>query len=418
LSNHGTIAELLQREPDQWGARGDPYLWRALAERFQATPLPPSQAALLQQLHQAFSELTGKPISTAEHFHVERFAHGGMSSGHITPQFWRETAIPLLSARYAACSTVVTGAQIRGALYGLLIGDALGVPYEFSRPEALPALHEIDMQPPAWFARAHRGVPIGTWSDDGAQALCLLASLLHAGRLDIEDFARRMVNWYEHGYMAVDGQVFDVGVQTAAALNNVRDGASAFVAARSDPQANGNGALMRVLPLALWHRGSDADLVRDARLSSLPTHGHLRSALCCALYCLWIRRMLERANSPWDDAVRSLRELVGGEEASLAELREHVRPEAPTGGRGSGYVVDTLRSAVEAQGRGSYPDVVRAAIALGNDTDTTAAVAGGAAGARDGLAAIPAPWLHALRGREEVEPLLERLLAWRNVAAT
>ena len=415
MSKRGTIAELFEPEPSQWGLRGDPYLWQALAERFQLTPLPDSQAALSELLRHAFSELTGKPMSTAEPFHVERFAHGGMSSGLILPEFWRETAVPLLCARYAGLRAVVTSEQLRGGMYGLLIGDALGVPYEFSSPEALPPLAEIEMAPPSRFRRAHRGVPIGTWSDDGAQALCLLASLLHVGRLDVEDFGRRMLNWYEHGYMAVDGQVFDVGVQSAAALRSFRDGASVSQAARRDEQANGNGALMRVLPLALWHRGGDADLVRDASLSSIPTHGHMRSGLCCALYCLWIRRLLEGSSAPWADAKRSLQAIYGASTPASTELREHVCPETPAPGRGSGYVVDSLYSALQVQARGSYPDVVRAAIALGNDTDTTAAIAGGAAGVRDGLSAIPERWLHTLRGRELVEPLIEQLLDWRGV---
>jgi ADP-ribosylglycohydrolase len=77
--------------------------------------------------------------------------------------------------------------RLEGGLFGLLIGDALGVPYEFHPPQALPPLAEIEMAPPAAFARAHVGVPPGTWSDDGAQALALLASLLDQGKLDVQD---------------------------------------------------------------------------------------------------------------------------------------------------------------------------------------------------------------------------------------
>ena len=73
-------------------------------------------------------------------------------------------------------------------LIGLLVGDALGVPYDFTKPENIPPLHQIEMEPPAGFRRAHRDTPSGTWSDDGAQALCLPASLLSCGRLDLDDF--------------------------------------------------------------------------------------------------------------------------------------------------------------------------------------------------------------------------------------
>ncbi|HLT38469.1 MAG TPA: ADP-ribosylglycohydrolase family protein, partial [Enhygromyxa sp.] len=82
--------------------------------------------------------------------------------------------------------------RIEGGLLGLLIGDALGVPYEFHGPEQIPAREHIELEPPVGFRRAHPGVPPGTWSDDGAQALCLLASLLDRGRLELADFGERL----------------------------------------------------------------------------------------------------------------------------------------------------------------------------------------------------------------------------------
>ena len=102
--------------------------------------------------------------------------------------------------------------QLRGGVIGLLIGDALGVPYEFHRPGDLPPRDQIEMKPPRDFRRSHAGVPAGTWSDDGAQALCLLASLLDCDRFDPDDFGGRLVRWFKDGYLAVDGEVFDVGI--------------------------------------------------------------------------------------------------------------------------------------------------------------------------------------------------------------
>src|SRR4051812_33148245 len=100
--------------------------------------------------------------------------------------------------------------QVLGGLYGLLVGDALGVPYEFSSPDQLPAFDLIELDPPAGFHRAHPAAPRGAWSDDGAQALCLLASLLYCRKLNVDDFARRLLNWHDMGYLAVDYIVFDV----------------------------------------------------------------------------------------------------------------------------------------------------------------------------------------------------------------
>jgi ADP-ribosyl-[dinitrogen reductase] hydrolase len=209
-----------------------------------------------------------------------------------------------------SCTASSLAQRIEGGLVGLLVGDALGVPYEFKHPDDLPLEKDIELEPPDWFPRSHATVRPGTWSDDGAQALCLLESLLHRNALDPEDFGRRMVNWLDWGHLAVGGAVFDVGNITARALGQIRDGKSALEAAERHEETNGNGALMRVLPLALWHTGSNEELVRDARLSSLVTHGHTRSQVCCALYCLWARELLAGNDEAWSMAVTNLRTTV------------------------------------------------------------------------------------------------------------
>jgi ADP-ribosylglycohydrolase len=299
--------------------------------------------------------------------------------------------------------------RIQGGLFGLLVGDALGVPYEFHEPADLPPADRIEYEPPIDFARAHNGTPPGTWSDDGAQALCLLASLLECGRLDSEDLGRRFLAWYDHGYCAVDKRVFDIGIQTDLALQALRRGIPALQAGSTEERALGNGSLMRVLPLALWHRGTDAELVADAQTQSCITHGHPRAQVCCALYCLWARRTLEEDGAPWQSAVAALRHIYPEDCQERTELEWAIRPDHPAEGHGGGYVVDCLRSARWAVEQGSYETVARAAIGLGHDTDTTAAVAGGIAGIRDGIAAIPSRWRTGLRGQEEVVLLLERL---------
>lgn len=300
--------------------------------------------------------------------------------------------------------------RLRGGLIGLLVGDALGVPYEFSEPDILPPETEIEYAPPVGFRRAHVGVPPGTWSDDGAQALCLLASLLERGRLDVEDVGQRLLRWYDEGYLAVDGVVFDVGTQTHRALEALRAGTPAGEAGSREESALGNGSLMRALPLALWHRGTDAELVADAQAQSRVTHGHARAQVCCAVYCLWARYTLEQAEQPWPEACGVLRALWAEDTTERVELERAVRPDEAPAGNGRGYVVDCLHSARWALGAGNYEAVVRAAIGLGHDTDTSACVAGGIAGLRDSHEAIPARWRGGLRGEELYAPLLRALL--------
>lgn len=302
--------------------------------------------------------------------------------------------------------------RIAGGLVGLLVGDALGVPYEFHRADELPPFEQIDLQPPDGFRRAHAGVPPGTWSDDGAQALCLLASLLHCDALELQDFADRLVNWRDAGYLAVDARVFDVGLQTASAIDALRAGAAPTAAAPDDERRNGNGSLMRVLPLALWHGGSDTELVHDAARQSLPTHAHARAQVACAFYCLWARAELRDLAEPWRDAEQTLRRCADAAGLPEREVALVLDPDQALRVGGSGYVVDTLWSARQVLDRETcYADVVRAAVRLGNDTDTTAAVAGGIAGLRYGLDGIPLSWREALRGRDLYAPLLTGLLA-------
>ncbi|HVK39074.1 MAG TPA: ADP-ribosylglycohydrolase family protein [Candidatus Kapabacteria bacterium] len=347
--------------------------------------------------------------------------------------------------------------RIEGGILGLLVGDALGVPYEFNSPSNLPPLEAIEMTPPADFRRSHAGVLPGTWSDDGAQALALLASLLECDRLDLDDLARRLLAWRDHGAMTPDDRMFDIGVQTSAALSALDRGTPAEQAGPSDARSNGNGSLMRVLPLALWHRGSDEELAADAMRQSLVTHGHIRSQLCCALYVLWARALMQMpgdtsvgkatgldegsksddaterevwshsadpierddlsprdvtgVDDAWARAVATLRALHAPGTVARTELDTVIDPDGEHRPGGSGYVVDALHSARWAVAQGAYESVVKRAVGLGHDTDTTACIAGGIAGVRDGVEAIPSRWLDALRGMSLVRPLIDALVA-------
>jgi ADP-ribosylglycohydrolase len=200
--------------------------------------------------------------------------------------------------------------RILGGLYGLLIGDALGVPYEFKSPGALPPWDKIEMSPPVGFDRTY-GLPDGTWSDDGAQALCLLDSLVECEGWNVHDFGQRLVAWYDEGYMAVGKHVFDVGIASAGAIRKLRDGVAATESGGTSDSSNGNGSLMRSLPVALWalrHNLEDAEVIRIAREQSVVTHAHPRSQLCCALYCLWAARIGrgEDVEASWDSSVQVL----------------------------------------------------------------------------------------------------------------
>ena len=299
--------------------------------------------------------------------------------------------------------------RIRGALYGLLIGDALGVPYEFQAAADIPAAELVEMTPPKGFHRAHHGVPPGTWSDDGAQALLLLESLRHNPRLALADYAQLLLRWYQKGYMTPDGRVFDIGMQTSRALRRLMDGVSPETAGPSGEYDNGNGSLMRVLPVVFFAQ-NPLEVEELAMRQSRVTHAHLRAQLCCALYALAAWGILHGVTAA--DAVNAAEELLlerygdGPHDAELKVVLDG-RHDVPGG---SGYVVDSLWSAIKCVlSTQDYETCVRKAIQLGEDTDTTACIAGGLAGMLYGEAALPERWKTTLKGKNIVEQLLDGL---------
>lgn len=218
---------------------------------------------------------------------------------------------------------------IRGGLYGLLIGDAVGVPYEFCDPVYLPAREQLEMIPPADFYRSHPSVTAGTWSDNGSQALCLLESLLENQSLDPDDIMQKFADWHMEGYLAINHQTFDCGIQTTDTIRKyVPHHTPVHLTARDDKYSNGNGALMRVLPLALWHQGSDDELIDNAFKQSHITHAHIRSKLCCALYCLWARYVLQGQSiqNGYQNSAEFLYQKYQYDSIEFIELTEHIQP--------------------------------------------------------------------------------------------
>ncbi len=193
--------------------------------------------------------------------------------------------------------TITLASRLAGGIWGHLIGDATGVPYEFTPPSAIGEVVFGKAGGP-W----HQ--PAGTWSDDGALMLALLDSLLHAG-FDPDDQGRRALAWADDGAYTPDGDgKFDIGGTTSAAMPALRVGARAVEAGPTDEHAAGNGSLMRNLPLALVERAPrsrprdpartvrDGDLVLHAHAASRVTHGNMQCQVACALYSLLVRRLL------------------------------------------------------------------------------------------------------------------------------
>ncbi len=278
----------------------------------------------------------------------------------------------------------------------------MGVPYEFRPPARIGTVR--------WGEEGSHGQPPGTWSDDGALMLALLDSLLERG-FDVEDQGARAVRWMREGAYTPGGR-FDIGGTTKAALTRISQGTPAATAGGSGEGDNGNGSLMRILPIALVNpdETDDGTLVAQASAASAVTHAHQRSRITCAIYVLLARNLL----AGMQDRAEAVGEAVASFSAVMPDewLEEFQVVEEYHQYTGGGYVVDSFWSACDALVEASsYAETIERAIGYGNDTDTTACVAGGLAGIHWGVEAIPREWRDGMRGREIVNPLLARLLA-------
>jgi hypothetical protein len=93
------MSVLFKVEPSQWGLRGDPYLWKEMKSALGFLPLVESEAQLILLVEKTFDQLTGLPLNTNDDIFIERYSHGGMSSGYVCTDFWRKKVVPLLLTR-------------------------------------------------------------------------------------------------------------------------------------------------------------------------------------------------------------------------------------------------------------------------------------------------------------------------------
>ena len=263
--------------------------------------------------------------------------------------------------------------------------------------------------------------PRGTWSDDGAMILCTTDSLVNH-EFDLADMGQRFVRWMKEGLWTANGDVFDVGGTTAAALLRIAKGVSAEQAGGQTENSNGNGSLMRIIPVVLRFataplgggmRAVGALTKYSDRLESASaiTHGHPRSRMACVFYGLLVRQLLANVEPPAALAAARtefkelyerapefsrFRPILGDDFTRLPEA-EIVS---------TGYVLHTLHASIWCLlTTRNFPDCLLKAVNLGGDSDTTGCVAGGLAGAMYGIKSIPPDWRNQLARKGDVDCL-------------
>lgn len=309
---------------------------------------------------------------------------------------------------------------MKAGLYGLIVGDALGVPVEFLDRSILK-------NDPVKGMRAYgtHNQPAGTWSDDSSMALATLDSINKDNGINPEKIMENFANWSLHGDYTPFGEVFDMGIATHSAIIKYAQGTDATKCGGTGEYDNGNGSLMRILPacIYLWDKAkkictSDDEGIYMIHSVSALTHAHIRSQMACGIYYFLVKSILnesgslisrlqvgiDKAGAYYRRDLRNNKEL--GNYDRLIDLKEFALTDEEKI-KSSGYVVDTLEAAIWSLiTTDSYKDAVLKSVNLGNDTDTVGAVAGGLAGLYYGFDAIPSEWMDELKGREILKEII------------
>lgn len=288
-----------------------------------------------------------------------------------------------------------------GALLGLATGDAVGTTLEFRAPGTFEPVTDMVGGGPF-------GLRPGEWTDDTSMALCLAESLLDRGGMDLTDQLRRYLLWHDTGYLSSTGRCFDIGTTTRSQLARFRRTGEP-VDPRPEEESAANGSLMRLAAVPIRWPGDPGTAARMSGESSRTTHAARRPVDACRLLGAMLSALIggtsfEAVTGPgfwrWGELNPAVAQVAAGS----------WQAKAPPTIRGTGYCIDALEAALWAvAGAGGFRDAVLRAANLGDDADTTAAIAGQLAGARWGAAGIPAAWRRQLTGGERIVALARGL---------
>lgn len=303
--------------------------------------------------------------------------------------------------------------KIQGGIIGVAVGDALGVPVEFKSRDYLKENPITDL-----IGYGSWNQPPGTWSDDTSLTLCLLEGL--SEDFDIENIGSLFVKWYKEGYWGAHHKVFDIGGSTRHSLDRINKGESAKFSGNLFEEDNGNGSLMRTLPLVYYLKDiRELDkLYKVIKDVSSITHAHFRSCFSCFVYCVLGIHMLRGLNK--DLAYKKMQldveRLVSSNSFNPKELelfdrilRNNIWEYKEEEIQSSGYVLDALEASLWClYTSNTYEEAVLKAVNLGRDTDTTGAITGGLAGLYYGFESIPEVWKFRIARYDDIENLIQK----------
>ena len=301
--------------------------------------------------------------------------------------------------------------QYLGAIIGHAVGDAMGFPTEFSRRDELlknPVLEMIDSP--------DVGQPAGSWSDDTAMEIATIDSFIHKKCFDYKDIMDRWVKWISESEYTPTGVTFDIGRTCLKAIKKYCNGSAPLQCGSTSINENGNGSLMRILPVALYAYMRNLDDISIQRLTdemSSLTHAHEVSRLGCYIYVQFVICLLKEYEK--EDAYRYVQDLdyssynVNSINLYTRILDGQIEGQILDDIKSTGYIVDTLECVLWIfMNARNYKEAIIASTNIGGDTDTIGAIVGSMAGIYYGIDSIPSKWLDKLQRKEYLVELTSK----------
>lgn len=289
------------------------------------------------------------------------------------------------------------------SIIGHAIGDAMGVPIEFE-----PRIKLLEHPITKMIGYGSHDVPAGTWSDDTSMEIATIDSFINKGSFDCKDIMMNFYYWLKENRFTPTGVVFDAGHTCIQSIINFSKGYELDECGQKDLYSNGNGSLMRILPVALYSYSKslkDSEIVKLTNDISSLTHAHEISKLGCYIYVRYVMFLLSGLDKfeAYNELKKINYDFYSNEsiEAYKRILKEDLSILSVNDIKSSGYVVDTLEASIWVilQCK-SFKEAIIGAINLGDDTDTVGAITGSMAGIIYGYNSIPEEWLDVLAKKD------------------
>lgn len=295
--------------------------------------------------------------------------------------------------------------QIKSGIMGFIVGDALGVPVEFVGRNVLKENKVTDM-----IGHGSHNVPKGSWSDDTSMTLATMDAIIkNEGFIDFDKIMNNFLKWVENAEFTPHNYVFDIGRTVLSALRKYSKNRDFRNSGMKDYYSNGNGSLMRFLPIiyyAYYNNIKDSELYMLVKEASFLTHGHEISVLGCYIYTLFFINLLEGKSKR--EAYENIKKSDYNQYFNLDTLsyynrilNDEIDDLTMEEIKSSGYIVDTLEAVLWCfLNNDNYFSTLIEAINLGNDTDTIGALTGGLCGIYYGYNEIPINWINSLSRKD------------------